>query len=158
MHGATGLGAHPDHEVEEGGPLAHCEHGGRKIQSESVDFCESAELGSGESRPEDLAHAVATPFECLAHESQEQVPVAGFHERLPALGGDHQAGGDLRLRMEGIRRQPQAGGELVRGAPVQGLQGGWLASVARASKLPASAPPGKHSRGERSGRPEDGAV
>ena len=130
MHGATGLlgDHHPDHEVEEAGPLAHREHGGGKIQSESVVFCESAELGSGEGRPEDLAHAVATPFECLAHESQEQMPVAGFHERRPVLGGDHQAGGDLRFRMEGFRRQLQAGGELVPGAPVQSLQGGWLRS------------------------------
>jgi hypothetical protein len=68
-------------------------------------------LGSGEGRPEDPAHAVAVPFERLAHETQEQMPVAGLHERRTALGGDHQAGGDLKLRMEGIRRQLHAGGE-----------------------------------------------
>jgi hypothetical protein len=95
---------HPDHEVEEAGPLVHREHGGRKIQGEPIFFREPAELGSGEGRPEDPAHAVAAPFERLAHETQEQMPVAGLHERRTALGGDHQAGGDLRLRMEGIRR------------------------------------------------------
>jgi hypothetical protein len=33
------------------------------------------------------------------------MPVAGFHERRPALGGDHQAGGDLRrdVRDDGER-------------------------------------------------------
>ena len=101
---------------------------GGKIQREPIIFREPAELGSGEGRPEDPAHAVAVPFERLAHETQEQMPVAGLHERRTALGGDHQAGGDLRLRMEGIRRQLHAGGEPVPGAPVQSLQRGWLLS------------------------------
>jgi hypothetical protein len=101
---------------------------GGKIQREPIIFREPAELSSGEGRPEDPAHAVAVPFERLAHETQEQMPVAGLHEWRTALGGDHQAGGDLRPRMEGIRRQLHAGGEPVPGAPVQSLQRGWLLS------------------------------
>ena len=89
---------------EEAGPLAHREHGGRKIQSEPIIFREPAELGSGEGRLEDPAHAVTAPFERPAHETQEQMPVVGPHERRTPLGGDHQAGGDLGLRLEYIRR------------------------------------------------------
>ena len=49
-----------------------------------------------------------------------------MHERQTELGGNHQAGGDLRLRMEGLRRCRVTGGGPVPGALVQGLQRGWL--------------------------------
>ena len=100
---ATILGDHPDHEVEEAGPLAHREHGGRKIQSEPIIFREPAELGSGEGRLEDPAHAVTAPSNARRTRPRNRCLV-GPHERRTPLGGDHQAGGDLGLRLEYIRR------------------------------------------------------
>ena len=60
-----------------------------KIKGEPIIFREPAELGSNEGRPEDPAYGVATSFEHPAHEPRELMPVAGFHERRTALGGDH---------------------------------------------------------------------
>lgn len=71
-----------------------------------------------------LACAVPTSVERPVHESAEEVSAVGIDERRTTLGGHHQAGVDLRPGMKSVRRQPQARGERVPGAPVQGLQCG----------------------------------